>query len=95
MKKVIILGGSGAGLIAASIVERNNEMQLLGFLNDNFKKGDYITSYSKKIPVLGKTNEVNKFIEEEDVFAFVAFEGIRDPHKSYETLKSETIPQIV
>lgn len=46
MKKVIVLGGSGAGLIAASIVKRNNEMQLLGFLNDNFNDGDYITLYS-------------------------------------------------
>lgn len=92
MKKVIILGGSGAGLIAASIVERNNEMQLLGFLNNDFNEGDYIRSYSKKIPVLGKMNEVNKFIEEDDVFAFVAFEGIRDPYKSYEYLKSLKIP---
>lgn len=93
MKKVIILGGSGAGLIAASIVERNNEIQLLGFLNDNFNEGDYITSYSKKIPVLGKINVVNKLIEDKDTYAFVAFEGIRDPYNSYETLKSLNIPR--
>lgn len=41
---------------------------------------------------MGKTKEVNKFIGD-DVYAFVAFEGIRDPHNSYETLKSFEIPR--
>ncbi len=92
-KKVIILGGTGAGLIVASVIDRKDDMEVLGFLNDNIKPGDCITSYSKKNPVLGGIREVNKFLEEEDVYAFVAFEGIRNPYKSYEVMKSLNIPR--
>ena len=43
MKKVIILGGSGAGMVAASVAERIPDVKVLGFLNDFVEEsiGDY------------------------------------------------------
>ena len=92
MKNVIILGGSGAGMIAASVIERSSELNLLGFLNDNLEKGDYIGKF-KKFPVLGKTADVIKYIEETDAFFFVAYEGIRNPYNSYKAWKNLPIPK--
>lgn len=93
MKKIIILGGSGAGLIAASIIDRSPNMEVAGFLNDNIPAGGYVESFSRKIEVLGKIADVGRYCEEDDVYFFIAFEGIRDPHKSYNVLKSINIPQ--
>lgn len=92
MKKVIILGGSGAGMIAASIIDRKKDMQLLGFLND-YANSKNIIGDIKKIPVIGKTTDVSKFLEDEDVYFFVAYEGIRDPYKSYNAWKNTGIPR--
>lgn len=92
MKKVIILGGSGAGMIAASVAERIPDIDVLGFLNDfvDDSIGDY-----KKFPVLGKTSEIEKYLEDKDVYFFCAYEGIRDPYKSYDAWQKlrERIPR--
>ncbi len=91
MKKVVILGGSGAGMVAASIVDRDPELELLGFLNDYAEEetiGDV-----KKIPVIGKTSDVAELLKDEDIYFFVAYEGIRDPYKSYDAWKNAGIPR--
>lgn len=92
-KKVVILGGTGAGLIASSIIDRDDNAEVIGFLNDFIPIGDNITSFSKKIRVIGKTSSVNEFLEDENTFAFVAYEGISDPYKSYNAWKSLNIKE--
>lgn len=92
-KKVIILGGTGAGLIAASIIDRDENAEVLGFLNDFIKIGDSIVSYNKKLKVIGKTSMVNEFLKDEKTYAFVAYEGISNPYKSYEAWKNLNIPE--
>lgn len=91
MKNVIILGGSGAGMIAASVVSRNPELTLLGFLNDRVEVGETIGEFTK-IPVIGKTSDIAQFLEDEDNYFFCAYEGISDPYKSYEAWKNLDIP---
>lgn len=92
MKKVVILGGSGAGMIAASIVERNPDLELLGFLNDYYEKGQSIGAM-KKIPVLGGTDDVAHLSKDKEIHFFVAYEGIRNPYNSYKRWKELQIPR--
>lgn len=92
MKKLLIIGGSGAGMVAASVAERIEDIELLGFINDYVEGeiGDY-----KKVPVVGTSKDIEKFLEDENVFFFCAFEGIRNPYKSYEAWQKlrERIPR--
>ena len=48
-KKVVILGGSGIGMIAASTIERNNDAEVIGFLNDIEEENSFIGKYKKGI----------------------------------------------
>lgn len=64
-KKIIILGGLGNGsVIANAIIDANNrgdkKWVFSGYLNDREDIGSKIEGF----PVLGKTSEVKKFIEE-------------------------------
>jgi len=92
MKKIIILGGSGAGMIAASVVDRLYDMEMVGFLNDGIDKGGVVGDI-KTFPVLGRVAEAEKFLEDEDVYFFCAYEGIRNPWQSYKAWKSLPIPK--
>ena len=92
MKKVVIIGGSGAGMIAASVAERLDEIELIGFLNDTVGEGGVIGDI-KKIPCLGGTDKIQELLQDENVYFFCAFEGIRDPDKSYNAWKSLPIPK--
>lgn len=53
--QVVILGGSGDGLVAAQVIRdlrrSGQEIELMGFLNDHADRGETIGGY----PVLGKT----------------------------------------
>lgn len=91
-KKVVILGGSGAGLIAASIIDRSNDYEVLGFLNDTIPVGECVGTLKKKIEVIGRTDDAQDLLKG-NVYAFVAYEGIRNPYKTYERLKSLEIPR--
>lgn len=91
--KIIVIGGGGAGQIAASIIDRNKEVELLGFLNDFIPVGDTVGSVSKKLPVIGNLQDIPKYLQDPDISFFVAFEGITNPYKSYEVLKSLPIPE--
>ena len=92
MKKVIILGGSGAGMVAASVAMKLPDTEFLGFLNDNMEKGDTIGEF-KKLPVIGRSEDIETFLKERDTYFFCAFEGIRDPYKSYDAWKALPIPR--
>ena len=73
-KKILILGGLGNGsVIANAIAHANkigyNEWIFAGYLNDRIPIGEYIETY----PVLGKTSDVNKFIDEDYYFINTIF----------------------
>jgi len=91
VRKLLIIGGSGAGMVAASVAERIKDIQLEGFLNDFVEKGGYVGDI-KKIPCLGGTADIIEYLEKGYYF-FCAFEGIRDPYKSYEAWKNLGIPR--
>ncbi|MBQ6174878.1 MAG: hypothetical protein IJK28_09665 [Clostridia bacterium] len=92
MKKVIVLGGSGAGMVAASVAMKLPDVEFLGFLNHNLEKGDTVGDF-KKLPVLGKPEDIETFLKEKDTYFFCAYEGIRDPHLSYNLWKELPIPK--
>ena len=70
-KKVIIIGGEGNGGVIASCIEDNrsrfndSEWVVTGFLND-FEKGKTILGY----PVLGGTDDIEKFLKEDCYFMY-------------------------
>ena len=72
IKKILILGGEGnGGVIAACIKDMHDnfgyeDLNFCGFLNDEIEIGTIINEY----PVMGKTNEVKKFIKEGYYFVF-------------------------
>lgn len=91
-KKVIIIGGEGNGGVIASCIEDNRERfndlewELVGFLND-FEKGKEINGY----PVLGGTDEIEKYLKEDFYFIY-AIHMIGRNLKSEEVFKKMNIP---
>ncbi|HDK25815.1 MAG TPA: sugar O-acyltransferase [Candidatus Atribacteria bacterium] len=72
IKKILILGGEGnGGIIAACIKDMHDnfgykDLEFCGFLNDKIEIGTIVNNY----PVMGKTSDVNKFIEKGYYFIF-------------------------
>lgn len=92
-KRVLVLGGGGISLIAASIVNERPDLEMVGYLNDWVDTGEYIGS-KKKHKVVGEINEVNKFLEEdENLYVYIAFAGFTNPRKSLEQIHSLNIPE--
>jgi acetyltransferase EpsM len=90
MKKVIILGGSGIGMIAASILEKKQEYKVLGFLNDVLPKGTLIGKF-RKIEVLGNTSDLEAFLEDPDTYVFVAYVGLQNEKDTYKKIENLNI----
>ena len=62
MKKLVILGGSGIGMIAVSIANELGYYNVLGFLNDYFPIGYLVGKYNT-IPVIGTTYDLPKYLK--------------------------------
>ncbi|WP_321532016.1 NeuD/PglB/VioB family sugar acetyltransferase [uncultured Desulfuromonas sp.] len=92
MKKLVILGGSGIGMIAASIANDLGHYEVLGFLNDFYNTGHLIGKY-KKYPVLGATNDLAKLLDDRNVLFFVAYVGLKNEKETFEKVESLEIPQ--
>lgn len=92
MKKLVILGGSGIGMIAASINEINKEYGLLGFINDYYEPGVFIGKY-RKIPVIGKSDDVIKYLQDGDVYFFVGYVGMQNEKSVFEKIINLGIPE--
>jgi acetyltransferase EpsM len=92
MKKVVILGGSGIGMIAASIIDRIGDAEVVGFLNDVIETGTEIGK-KKKIKVIGTTNDLWNYIGEDNTYVFVAYVGFKNEKKFYEKIKLLNIPE--
>jgi acetyltransferase EpsM len=91
MKKLVILGGSGIGMIASSIADITKKFEVIGFLNDVIEVGNYIGKFTK-IPVLGKSEDVKKYINKNYYF-FIAYVGYKMEKETYIKLESLNIPQ--
>jgi len=91
-KKVVIIGGEGNGGVIASCIEDNRnrfgdkEWEVAGFIND-FEKGKTINGYN----VLGGTDEIDKFLNE-DVYFMYAIHMIGRNVKSEDVFKTINIP---
>ncbi|HHX61227.1 MAG TPA: hypothetical protein GX707_11040 [Epulopiscium sp.] len=92
MKKLIILGGSGIGMIAASIANELGYYKILGFLNDVIPTGSLIGKYGT-IPVIGTTNDLKKYIKDPDILFFIAYVGMQNEKEVYNKLEQMDIPR--
>ncbi len=93
-KKVIVIGGEGNGGVVASCIEDNrkrfndNEWIVEGFLND-YEKGNTINGY----PVLGGTDEIDKFLSDDSLYFMYAIHMIGRNYKSEEVFNDMKIPK--
>jgi acetyltransferase EpsM len=91
MKKLVILGGSGIGRIAASIASLTGVYMPLGFLNDSLAKGELVGKY-KPLPVIGKTEDLPKLLKMKDVSVFIAYVGLGNEKDTFEKILNLDIP---
>lgn len=91
MKKLVILGGSGIGMIAASIAKQSGEYEVCGFLNDYEELGTEIGKY-EKIEVIGKTDDIEYFLDNGYYF-FIAYVGLKKEKETYKKIEKFKIPK--
>lgn len=91
MKNLVILGGKGIGMIAASIAYELGGYNVLGFLNDVHPVGAQIGKY-KTIPVIGTTENLPEFLADENTFFFIAYISMQNEKKVFEKIESLNIP---
>jgi acetyltransferase EpsM len=90
MKKVIILGGSGIGMIAASIFERTRTAEVVGFLNDVLPARD-VVGKRRVFEVLGRTSDLPKYLDQ-GCSVFIAYVGLGNEKATYEKIMKLSIP---
>jgi acetyltransferase EpsM len=91
MKDVVILGGSGIGMIASSILDRLGDFNVLGFLNDYIPVGETVGKY-KKIKVIGTTDDLKLYLDKENTYVFIAYVGLQKEKETYQKIESLNIP---
>jgi len=91
MKKIVILGGSGIGMIAAYLAKELGYYEILGFLNDALPVGTQIGKYNK-IPVIGTSDDVVQYLKKDNVYFFIAYVGMQNEQKVFEKVESLNIP---
>lgn len=91
MKKLVILGGSGIGMIAASIANDLGYFDILGFLNDYLPVGSLVGKY-KNYPVLGNTDDLPTFLAQKDTYVFIAYVGMKQEEAVFKKITALQIP---
>ncbi len=92
MKKVVILGGRGIGMIAASVAQDLGYFEVLGFLNDVVPVGKTVGVY-KKHKVLGTTEDVATYLKDKDVYFFIGYIGMKNEKEVFEKISNLKIPR--
>lgn len=92
MKKLVILGGRGIGMIAASVAQDLGYYEVLGFLNDFVPVGESVGVY-KKHKVLGTTKDVAKYLKDENVYFFIGYIGMKNEKEIFEKISNLNIPR--
>ena len=90
MKKLVILGGSGIGMIAANIAKESGEYEVVGFLNDVIPIGTKIGKYDT-IPVIGTSNDIKHYLDQGHYF-FIAYVGMQKEKETFEKIEKINIP---
>lgn len=91
MKNLIILGGSGIGMIAISIAKELGVYTIGGFLNDIVPIGTKIGKYDS-FPVIGTTADLPKFLEDSNNVFFIAYVGMQNEEMVFNKITSLNIP---
>lgn len=91
MKKLIILGGRGIGMIAASVASDLGNYDVLGFLNDYVPIGDTVGKF-KKHKVIGKTHDVEKYLDNSDINFFIGYIGMKSEKEVFDKITKLNIP---
>lgn len=91
MKKLVIFGGRGIGMIATSIANDLGYFQVLGFLNDVEPVGTMVGRHNK-IPVIGKTEDYKNYLTDKEVYFFIGYVGLQNEKKVYEKISKLEIP---
>lgn len=91
MKKLVILGGSGIGMIAASVANDLGCYEILGFLNDTLETNSYVGKVNK-IKVIGKTEDAYRYLSESDIYFFIAYVGMQNEKEVYNKIINLDIP---
>ena len=86
-----MLGGSGIGMIASSMLQRIGGYEMMGFLHDVLPVGTLVGKY-QKYPVLGRSDDVHDFIKDHDVRVFVAYIGMGKERETTGKLEALGIP---
>lgn len=90
-KKVVILGGSGIGMIAARIIDQTEGLELLGFLNDVIPAGTMIGKY-RQVEVLGNSQDVHRYLEDDQVGVCIAYLGMTQEKTVWDKVMALDIP---
>jgi acetyltransferase EpsM len=91
MRKLIILGGRGIGMIAASVANDLGIYEIKGFLNDFVPIGDKVGKF-KGYNVIGRSSDVTKYLEDDNVYFFVGYVGMKNEKEIFEKISSLGIP---
>ena len=91
MKKLVIFGGSGIGMIAASVAIELGTHEVLGFLNDHVPPGEKIGRFCN-FPVLGGTDHYLTLLNDPDLEFFIAYVGLSNLKETFEKVNSLVIP---
>lgn len=91
MKKLVIFGGSGIGMIAASIADDLGTYDVIGFLNDSIEVGKFVGKF-KKIPVIGTTEKYKELLKDPDVYFFIAYVGLQKEKETFQKISMFEIP---
>lgn len=91
--KVIILGGIGAGLIAASIIDLIDDFELLGFINESEPIGKEFGDFERKFKVIGRDKEIPNFLKDKNTYVFSAVLDMKHKEASYSRMKQLGIPE--
>lgn len=92
MKNVIVMGGLGSGIIASSIIDLHWNMNLLGFINDGFPVGTLLGKF-RKIPVIGKSEDIYRFLEDENTFVILAYKTMKKEKEMWEKYVKMDLPK--
>lgn len=92
MRKLIILGGRGIGMIAASVANDLGTYEVLGFLNDIVPIGTKVGKYNG-YDILGVSSDVKKYLEDEDIFFFIGYVGMKNEKEVFEKITTLDIPR--
>lgn len=88
--KLLIIGASGHGKVVADIALKMNKWKSIAFLDD-----DENIKLSIGIEVIGKSNEVEKYIKDCDIFVGIGNNTIRKKIQEDLEVKGASIPSLI